>query len=255
MKDNNIEQLRKKLDWYIYECPYDEFNEQEVFYIIDKLREYDDEYEKEISSSHFTFNLKLLQSKQKRQPNRRIIIATFSSIAIASSLFLAISLNNQSIAGLKIGLFNFIKNDNTGITFFTSPDKPKDLKVTYTENEIPEQYTDMIWRPSVLPKYELSYIETLDSDLAKVCYVSKADADYIVLFYLVELNLDNDVALIGKLNYKGIEISCFSLNGDKHLKIYYFTFQYQDIEYCIESNNFKDLNIASTNFIDFLIQK
>jgi len=57
LMESYIEQLHNRLRWLIFECPYTEYNQQEVDFIIDKLLQYQKVNEDLIESSCISISL------------------------------------------------------------------------------------------------------------------------------------------------------------------------------------------------------
>lgn len=55
--ENYIEQLNNRLKWFIYDCPYEDYNQQEVEYIISKLLQCQKIHEDLIESSYLRISL------------------------------------------------------------------------------------------------------------------------------------------------------------------------------------------------------
>lgn len=55
--ENYIAQLNKRLEWFIYYCPYEEYNQQEVDYIVSKLLQLQKTREDLIESSYLSISL------------------------------------------------------------------------------------------------------------------------------------------------------------------------------------------------------
>lgn len=61
--ENYIEQISKRLKWYIFECSYAEYNQQEVDYILAKLCQYQKMHEDLIESSCIAISFTSSQRK------------------------------------------------------------------------------------------------------------------------------------------------------------------------------------------------
>lgn len=258
MNKTDIDKLRERLNWYIYECPYSEYNEQEVNYIVEELKKAKDDYEIEIDSSHYSFPLSSLQHEKKlaqRHKTRNTIIASLGTLAIASSLFFAVFLRDQATAGLKIDFFNFLKSEEKGIQFYFVPDNTKKYKV-YDIEELPDKLKDSVWIPDeLLATYIIYYIEIYNNNIISVCYKDTITKHIIEIYYNQQTdNNENKYTLIEQFDYKDIlidHIQVLPVENNEHI----FSFYYMGNDYFIFSDCIDDVNSVVYKFIDFIVSK
>lgn len=255
MDDKDIEYLRKKLIWYLYECQYMDYNPQEVNFILKVLEECNPENEKKIETSYVVFTHRAISEKEtvkRTLPGKRITAISVAALAIASSLFFAISLHNESIAGLKNGLFNYIRRDDSGVEFFIVPEKKKEDNIFRVKSidEVPKSLQNIIWIPAnEESNFDLSYIDFTEEEIISVKFVDKEN-NYIEFLYSSAKEYEDPLNLY---EYNGMKIYSYVTTNDES-KLYCYAFSIREHKYYVESN-IEDILDHVYEFIDFVLAR
>lgn len=251
MDERDKEFLRQKLLWYLYECQYMDYNDQEVNFLLKELKENDIENEKEIVSSYIIFSHKAISENTKRKiPVKRITTISLASLAIASSLFISISLHNRSIAGLKNGIFHYIRKDETGVEFFIFPEEKMENEIyrAFSMEEVPNLLQDKIWIPEKETNVlELVYIDFTNEEIVSIKFADEENR-YIQCFYSSDKEYDDHLQLY---KYNGIKIYFYETQSDSSDTLFCYTFKINKHKYIVESN-IEDILYYVYEFVDFL---
>lgn len=259
MNKTDIEKLRERLNWYIFECPFIEYNEQEVNYILEELKKNEDETERNIKSSHFSFDIAILRFNKvyaKKETNKSNIIASIGMIAIASSIMITVFGQRTSMAGVKSGVFYFINRNENKIQFITSPeseDKDVIYKV-YSFEDIPDNLQGSVWtKNELLETYIISYIQICNNKINSVSYKDINSNKYINFYYNQQIEMTtNKYFIVDQFNYQSINVDHFQVlpvEIGEHI----FSFSYMGDNFYIKTNNIDDINTVLYDFIDYVV--
>lgn len=260
--DEYIEQLKEKLNWYIYESSYNEYNSQEVNYIIQILRENDPEYENQISDTCITFPITILYNnkirieinKHKKIAYHKVIVAVLLSASIFSIIFWRF--DDNAIAGLKKGYFHTINQSETGIALLYSPTETIRKYVTY--EELPANVRSIVWEPQIkFREFELVYIEVSYDDNGNEIIVQYFEDIINNDFLSITYNMSDSVntyneTVINSAILNDIAIDYYVLREIENYKEYMLTFTYSDIVYRIEYTDAEHINDILYDLIDYL---
>lgn len=258
--DQDINPMRKKLEWYTYQATYEEYNEQEVEYIIKKLKESDTELEKEINLAGITFTNTMIHTRnnvRNKPPQKNVTsIHKISFIAIAAVSFIVIFIGGYAIAGKSSGAFYFIEKEANWFSFFVFHEP------IYTEyksyEELPTEWKNLIWIPEVndIQQYGLDYIRTKENPQLEYIvqyYVSHDRNDFFeIKYYFEESYTRPEYELINQYHYYDILISCYSIASTNETQKYFYHFQVLGLDYSVEASDPNIGESISHRFIEFL---
>lgn len=265
--NTNIEKIREKLHWYTYEANYEEFNVQEVDYLIKKLKSYDEANEQQIEElcfnsflPDFSLQKEIQQSKSTsyvNQQKKTSFNITIIIIAIISSLFLIIFPINGTIARNKTNGFYITNHDEKGISFRIFPQIKFETYKSY--QDVPNDLWNFIYIPEIY-NYELDFIRTKTStkelETIDQHYKNLTTSDYIIVtYYINEQYKEPNLDLFKQYTYSGIRINCYYKKLNNNIIEYYSNFSYNNNYYSIICTNENDGNITLCSLIDELLLK
>lgn len=255
--DDTIIQLRQKLKWYMYKATIEEYNAQEVNYILEQLQKHDDEYENLIRACYIKFTVDALQSRkpQKKKGFTHITVAAIAITAIAASIAIMMTPYNQVIAGIKNGVFNIIRRDQTGTEMIIDPGYYSNATKYYTIEELPQDIQENIWVPAeTLRNYSLLYIIPEENMITQY-YIDQGQNNYVEIGYMFN---SDDTNYEGKLNmtaqYGNIAVMYYTVTSEDDKTEYIRAFNKDGNSYYIKSNNIEDINVAICEFVEFILK-
>ena len=255
--DDLVTQLRQKLKWYMYKATIEEYNAQEVNYILEQLQMSDDQYENLIRSCYIKFTVDALQSRkpQKKKGYTHITVAAIAITAIAASITIMVTPYSQAIAGIKNGVFNIIHRDQTGTEMIIEPEHYSNTSKYYSVEELPQDIQGIIWAPTeTLKNYTLLYIIPEENRITQY-YINESKNDYVEIGYMFNSDGPN---YEGKLNmaaqYGDIAVMYYTVTSEDNKIEYIRAFNKDGNSYYIKSNNLEDINVAICEFVEFILK-
>lgn len=243
--NKDIEQLHRKLKWYIYYASYEEYNEQEVEYILKKLKEYDPGADKEIDLSCITFIISATDKKKSTVTDiprkNKNIIYRISFIAVASAALFAILLGDHITAHNQSGIFYFIEKGSNSFSFYVHRE-PEYNEYKFYE-DVPIEWRNIIWIPGEndLSQYDLDYIRTKENPKLEYVvqhYVDHENDDFFeIKYYFEEEYVKPQKELISEYYYDETLISCYLIDLSNDTPHYLYHFQVSGSDYSVETSD------------------
>lgn len=245
----DINSLKNRLRWYTYVASHDEYNEQEVNYIINYLKEHDNNNEEEIENSVVVVKIhndNINHSDRKKTKNSKIRIIAIAAAITSASIIISLFTFNETIAGLKLKNLHFLERSDKGVTMIIYPD----IETRYFSfEELPNNLRNIIWQPSNLKDYNLEYIDVKNgsSDYGTITVHFSNDDIYIDIVYTDNIINNYNTTFVSDLIYQGVTINYY-INDDIHRK----SFVYNNKTYYVASNDINIINNLIFDFVDFI---
>lgn len=241
-KNDMTKELKERLHWYIYDSSYYDYNQQEVDYIIDYLKNHDVENEAKIEESGVIitpFDRVRGISKPKAKT-----LKTISSIIVAAVLIISILPIHDAIAGIKRGKFIFIQKDENSATMLMPSSEL--IKRYKTYEQLEEPFNNKIWKlDETFDWYKLRHIKIRGENIIYQ-HFDDANNNTIALTYGENYSVEN-YNVTEKTNYKNIFID-FVMNDE----VYYAFFSVSNINYSVETTDKSVIKDVAFRFVDFL---
>lgn len=163
IQNMEIEELKKKLDWYINSAPPKKYNENEVRKIVGELRKRDFE-ERQFFGEGIKNTIVInpepeeLVSPHPGKTYKKAFVGMLAAAAAITALVVTIN-EGVSMAGRSVGIFNFLRNDREVLI----ATKKNETNYYKSFNEIPVEYKKQVWKFEH-DKFELEDIEISYTD-------------------------------------------------------------------------------------------